>query len=70
MPGKGSEGGGGGVAGGQLATQGRASSAGHSHVPGAHRARGQAARVAQAHAEGSWGLGTQQAAVSTLEDMR
>ena len=68
LPG-GSEGGGGRVAGGQLATQGWASSAGHSHMPGAHRALGQAARVG-AHAGGSWGLGTWQAAVSTLEDMR
>ena len=69
VPGTGSEGGGGRVAGGQLATQGWASSAGHSHVPGAHGALGQAARVGT-HAGGSWGLGTRQAAVSTLEDMR
>ena len=69
VPGKGSEGGGGRVAGGQLATLGGASSAGHSHVPGAHGALGQAARVGT-HAGGSWGLGTRQAAVSTLEDMR
>ena len=53
-----------GVAGSQLATQAGRAPRGTATCPE------QAARVAGAHAGGSWGLGTLQAAMYTLEDMR